>query len=134
MQLHCKSIILWFWHAENVAWFAQNNDTNRFDLERCVLPENNPFEKQGVFLSFTRVDIKGRESSRIAMKLWCSIWSVQWRHDGRDGVSNHRLSIVYSTVYSGTYQRKHQSSAFPFDDAIKEEYIIIWEIFFGGMN
>ena len=35
---------------------------------------------------------------------------LHWRHNGRDGVSNH-LTIVYSTVYSGADQRKHQSSA-----------------------
>ena len=36
---------------------------------------------------------------------------LQWRHNGHDGVSNHRLTIVYSTVYSDADQRKHQSSA-----------------------
>ena len=38
--------------------------------------------------------------------------SLQWRHNGGDGVSNHHclLTIVYSTVYLGAYQRKHQSS------------------------
>ena len=34
-----------------------------------------------------------------------------WRHNERDGVSNHQRAIVYSTVYSGADQRKHQSSA-----------------------
>ena len=37
--------------------------------------------------------------------------TLQWRHNGRDSASNHQLTIVYSTVYSGAYQRKHQSSA-----------------------
>ena len=37
--------------------------------------------------------------------------SLQWRHNGRDGVSNHQPQIVYSSVYSGTDQRKHQSFA-----------------------
>ena len=56
---------------------------------------------------------------------------VKWRHNERDGVSNHQprcfslfhtptcsptwdvkqSTIVYSTVYSGADQRKHQSSA-----------------------
>ena len=35
--------------------------------------------------------------------------SLLWRHNERDGVSNHQ--ITYSTVYSGTDQRKHQSFA-----------------------
>ena len=34
---------------------------------------------------------------------------LHWHHNGRDGVSN-RLTIVYLTVYSGSDQRKHQSS------------------------
>ena len=48
----------------------------------------------------------------------CTWWrlsqtaSLQWRHNERDGVTNQitRLTIVYSTVYSGADQRKHQSS------------------------
>ena len=36
-----------------------------------------------------------------------------WRHNRRDGVSNHQLTIVYSTVYSGADQRKQQRSASP---------------------
>ena len=37
---------------------------------------------------------------------------LQWRHNGRDSVSNHQLHdwIVYSTVYSDADQRKHESS------------------------
>ena len=37
--------------------------------------------------------------------------SLQWHHNERDGVSNHGVSIVYSTVCSGADQRRHQSSA-----------------------
>ena len=36
--------------------------------------------------------------------------SLLWRHTGCDGVSTS-LTIVYSPVYSGADQRKHQSSA-----------------------
>ena len=36
-----------------------------------------------------------------------NLWCRQWRQ----GVSNHSLMIVYSSVYSGADQRKHQSSA-----------------------
>ena len=41
------------------------------------------------------------------------IFLLQWRHNERDGVSNHQPldSIVYSIVYSGADQRKHQISA-----------------------
>ena len=37
--------------------------------------------------------------------------SIQWRHNESDGVSITSLTIIYSTVYSGAHQRKHQSSA-----------------------
>ena len=37
--------------------------------------------------------------------------SLQWRHNGRDGVSNHHPHDCLPTVYSGADQRKHQSSA-----------------------
>ena len=37
-------------------------------------------------------------------------FSLQWRHNERDSVSNH-VSIVCSTFCSGVDQRKHQSSA-----------------------
>ena len=36
--------------------------------------------------------------------------TLEWRHNGRDSVSNHQLMIVYSTVYSDADQRKPQSS------------------------
>ena len=38
-------------------------------------------------------------------------FSLQWHHNEDDGVSNHQPSIVYSGIYSGADQRKHQSSA-----------------------
>ena len=69
--------------------------------------------------------------------------SLQWRHNERNGVSNHQPHMVYSSVCSGADHRKHRSSAslafvrgihrwpvnsphkwpvtrkmFPFDDAI----------------
>ena len=37
--------------------------------------------------------------------------TFEWRHNGRDGVSNHRRLVVCLTVYSGADHRKHQSSA-----------------------
>ena len=72
------------------------------------------------------------------------IWALQWRHNGRDGISNHQphnYYMVYSNVYSGGDQRKHQCSVslafargpvnsphkwpvtrkmFPFDDVIMD--------------
>ena len=40
-----------------------------------------------------------------------SVPSLQWRHNGRDSVSNHQPHDVYAIVYSDADQRKHQSSA-----------------------
>ena len=37
--------------------------------------------------------------------------TLQWRHDGHDGVSITNLSIVCTAVCSGAVQRKHQCSA-----------------------
>ena len=47
-------------------------------------------------------------------QLWAQhhLWNaLQWRHNERDGVSNHRAHHSLLTVYSGADQRKHQSSA-----------------------
>ena len=37
-------------------------------------------------------------------------FSSQWCHNGQDGVLNHQPHVVYSIIYSGADQRKHQSS------------------------
>ena len=75
--------------------------------------------------------------------------TLQWRHNEREGVSNHQRHDVYSTVCPGADRRKHQSSEplafvrgihrwpvnsphkrpvtrkmFPFDDVI----MIIWNL------
>ena len=67
--------------------------------------------------------------------------SLQWRHNVRGGVSNHQPhDCIYSTVYSGADQRKHQSSAslafvwvnspmtgeFPAQRASNAENVSIW--------
>ena len=36
--------------------------------------------------------------------------SVQWRHNEKDGVSNHNVSIIYLAICSGADQRKQPSS------------------------
>ena len=33
--------------------------------------------------------------------------ALRWRNNGRDSVSNHNLTIVYSTVYSGADKKKN---------------------------
>ena len=39
------------------------------------------------------------------------IFSLRWRHNERDGVSNHQPHDCLVNRYSGTDQRKHQGSA-----------------------
>ena len=46
----------------------------------------------------------------ICRPLDCTNSSLQWRHNGHDGVSNHQ-PYHCSTVYSDADQRKHKSSA-----------------------
>ena len=51
-----------------------------------------------------------RHENNYVFYCWCWI-SLQWRQDGHYGVSITSLTILYSTVYSGADQKKHQSSA-----------------------
>ena len=44
----------------------------------------------------------------LVLKGICRL-TLEWRHNGRDGVSNHQPAIVYSTVYSSVNQRKKTS-------------------------
>ena len=46
----------------------------------------------------------------VYCKYYCGLYfTLQWRHDRLDGVSNHQPHDCFSTAYSD--QRKHQSSA-----------------------
>ena len=51
-----------------------------------------------------------RRLSLLSPVLYRWVSTLQWRHNRRDGVPNHQPPIVYSIVYSGADQRKHQSS------------------------
>ena len=63
------------------------------------------------------VEIKGRRRTGdkpLSKPKWPILvmhLSLRWRHNDHDSVSNHHLTVVCSTVYSGADQRKHQSSA-----------------------
>ena len=67
-----------------------------------------------------------REASSHYLNKWCPrllthVWvtrpwwlrnlTLRWRHNERDGVSNHQPHVCCSTVYTGADQRKHQSPA-----------------------
>ena len=98
----------------------------------------------GGFPSQNPINVKKFTCHDVMRALMCK-WALQWRNNGLDSVSNHQPTIVYSTVYSGSNQRKHQSSSslafvrgihrwpvnsphkwpvtrkmFPFDDVIME--------------
>ena len=85
--------------------------------------------------------------------------SLQWRHNGRNGVSDYQPHDFCLTVYSGADQRKHQSTAslalvrgihrwrknspqkgpvtltmFPFDDVIMTgKFIIVIRVLTGNL-
>ena len=42
---------------------------------------------------------------------FCGVLSLQWRHNGHDGVSNHQPHHCLLNRHSGADQRKHQSTA-----------------------
>ena len=58
---------------------------------------------------------------------WKILYSnpLLWRHNGHSSVSNHQLTIVYTTVYSDADQSKHQSSA---------SLAFVWGIHRGPVN
>ena len=56
---------------------------------------------------------------------WWNLAILKWRHNWRDGVSNHQSYIVDSTVYSWADQSKHQSSA---------SLAFVWVIHRGPVN
>ena len=56
--------------------------------------------------------LRGRDLSSLRKLLTlCGTTTLRWRHNGHGCVLNNQPAIVYSTVYSGADQRKHQSSA-----------------------
>ena len=66
-----------------------------------------------------------RKIARLPSDVIQKVMRLQWRHNGRDGVPNTSLTIVYSTVYTGADQRKHQSSA---------SLAFVWGIHRGPVN
>ena len=61
--------------------------------------------------SFVYSHSTGHKNGAFWSKTIDCVNPLRWRLNGRDGVSNHQLMIVYSTVYSGADQSKHQSPA-----------------------
>ena len=60
-------------------------------------------------ISITEVAIIQQKVTYFSYAL--SAYTLEWRHNGAIAFQITSLTIVYSTVYSGADQRKHQSSA-----------------------
>ena len=101
-----------------------------------------------IYLQFTISSVIGNKHIfKIATQM---ARTLRWRSIRHGGVSNRQphLTIVYSTVYSGADQRKHQSSAslafvrgnspgtgeFPAQMASNAENISIWWRHHGSMT
>ena len=71
-----------------------------------VVPQKNPTRKElNKFLSYIC------EGQGCFKGTRCAIPSLQWRHNGRDGVSNHQpLDCLFNRLFR-CRSRKHQSSA-----------------------
>ena len=97
----CNIQRYWCYLPRNI-WFILNNHVV---LTTGGLPING-------FASDVNQSFKHHKAGYSGDTKKSCILSFQWRHNERDGVSNHkRLNIVYSTVCSGADQRKHQSPA-----------------------
>ena len=113
-------------------------------------------------MTHCRLDYKKQTSVKPESKYLN--FPLQWRHNERDGIYNHRGSIVYSTVCSWVDQRKQRSASLafvrgihrwlvnsphkgpvtrkmlPFDDVIMRqekasEYVICnTSLFYSGLN
>ena len=72
----------------------------------------NKQTKTSIFISgMELVSLHCNRNFTLASSSGLPWYPLRWRHNGCDGISNTRLTIIYSTVYSDTDQRKHQSSA-----------------------
>ena len=100
--------------------------TRSFDIffDHVDLRQNKRLSKQSCGWWFethrAHYDITVMVPSILKYKKFITAWkyryhnppsALQGRHNGRDGSQITSFTIVYSTLYSGTDQRKHQSSA-----------------------
>ena len=86
-------------HVSRVTWYIEAGKMDTI----LQTTWSNALTLIQISLNFIPRGIFDNESAMVHYVLG----PLQWRHNGRNGVSNTSLSIVYSTVH----QRKHQSSA-----------------------
>ena len=82
--------------SKHIRDFGLTEDTPSLDRTVWLL---------GVYCKQMYLEVKYPENSRDMPN------ALQWRHNGRDSVSNHQPHECLPTVYSDADQRKHQSSA-----------------------
>ena len=77
-------------------------------FERSGVPQYEAIFKQSILVLnfFTYICIPIPSTQRYIAPAVSKL-----HYNGYDGVSNHQITMVYSTVYSGDDQRKHQCSA-----------------------
>ena len=110
-------IRLWWYFLDNVK--CDGYETSLWDCPRNDWGDNDcgDGEDAGVLCGTFFVPEEYRRHFADNFAWWiifdenvCIIDSLLWRHNGRDGVSNHPTT-VYLTLISGADQIKHQSSA-----------------------
>ena len=116
-----KLLSIWFVSIPGVCWRVwergwRTQQPHQFCLHKIsvrLVNINIPFtghpEKKGFVLTLAFVLNHRCRVPQIYGQGNIGLWpALRWRHNERNGVSNHQP--VYSTVYSGEDQRKHQSS------------------------
>ena len=116
-----RSVWCWFCDSFSVSLVKGSNLCNRWSLvmDNQFLPHSllTDYLSTLGLIHVSKMVRKSKMHIYIDCEFW--IWSVSYichsplhrRHNGHDGVSITSITIVYSTVYSGAYQSKHQSSA-----------------------
>ena len=98
-----KAIGIWDWFIGNFIQFSRSTPGDTSSINACNLPSPVSGQSRNIGLFRGRdvyVNINGRS------------FSLQWRHNGRDGVSNHQPHDWFTQSFiQAQDQRKHQSSA-----------------------
>ena len=96
-----------FQHQIHVVFYVRNNADIRINITRKHHQILEHFEKFEMTSNMAAVAMMYLRF--LSVVHWITL---RWRHNERDCVSNHKPhDFFYSAVYSGTDQRKYQSSA-----------------------
>ena len=124
-MLHCiHSQYHRYWASDCIyAKFLQHAKHNKIDKDSIILVMRVvraiwalEFVWNWFVISAIQYFSRIRQIIDAFVVVWtCSIYphfqALQWRHNGNYGAQITSLTIVFSTVYSGADQRKHQSSS-----------------------